>query len=77
MTFTTGPKESVDTVLTGPSDDVATHSPTVNISAIERAGRIAMGAGAAIVGAVLLTSASAILVIVLEVLLVVAGLDRW
>ena len=46
-----------------------------NITPMERAGRIAIGAGAAIVGLVLLASAGGALAVVLEVLLVLAGLD--
>lgn len=46
-----------------------------NITPIERVGRIAIGAGAAIVGLVLLASAGGALAVVLEVLLVLAGLD--
>ena len=46
-----------------------------NITPIERAGRIAIGAGATIVGLVLLASAGGALAVVLEVLLVLAGLD--
>ena len=46
-----------------------------NITPIERAGRIAIGAGAAIAGLLLLASAGGALAVVLEVLLVLAGLD--
>lgn len=49
--------------------------PEINITPIERAGRIAMGGAAAIVGVVLLASAGGVLAIVLETLLVLAGLD--
>ena len=49
--------------------------PTVNITPIERIGRIVLGALAAIAGIVLLASASSAGVAVLEVLLVLAGLD--
>jgi len=48
---------------------------TVNITPAERVGRVLLGAAAAIVGIVLLTSASSTLAIVLDVLLVAAGLD--
>lgn len=47
----------------------------VNITPVERAGRIAIGAAAAIAGIVLLASAGGTLAVVLEVLLVLAGLD--
>ncbi|GIU94171.1 MAG: hypothetical protein KatS3mg012_0628 [Gaiellaceae bacterium] len=46
-----------------------------NITPIERAGRIVIGAGAAIAGLLLLASTGGVLAVVLEVLLVLAGLD--
>lgn len=49
--------------------------PSINITPIERAGRMLMGALAVIGGAVLLASAGGTLSAILEVLLVVAGLD--
>ena len=49
--------------------------PDINISPVERLGRIAIGGAAAIFGFVLLASASAAPVVALEVLLVLAGLD--
>ena len=48
---------------------------TVNITPVERFGRIVLGALAAIVGAILLTSAGSAVAVVLEVLLIAAGLD--
>ena len=48
---------------------------SVNITPFERAGRILLGGAAAIFGVVLLTSAGSVLAVVLEVLLVAAGLD--
>ena len=48
---------------------------SVNITPVERIGRILLGAAAAIVGVVLLTSAGSLLAVVLELLLVAAGLD--
>jgi fucose permease len=48
---------------------------TVNISRSERAGRIVLGLVGMAAGVVLLTSAASALVIVLEVLLVGAGVD--
>ena len=51
------------------------HRPTVNITPSERAGRIVLGLIGVIAGAVLLTTANAGLAILLEALLVVAGLD--
>lgn len=48
---------------------------TVNITPVERFGRIAVGLAAAIAGAVLLSSARSALAVVLEALLVAAGLD--
>ena len=49
--------------------------PSVNISPVERAGRILMGTGAVVAGALLLAAAGSVLAVVLEVLLVAAGLD--
>jgi len=49
--------------------------PIVNINRSERVGRIVLGLVGAAAGAVLLTAASGPLAIVLEVLLVLAGLD--
>ncbi len=51
------------------------HRPSVNITPAERAGRILIGLAAIIAGAVLLVSAGSALAVVLEVLLVAAGLD--
>lgn len=51
------------------------HRPTVNISAPERVGRIVLGVAAVVAGAILLASAGSVLAVVLEVLLVAAGLD--
>ena len=54
------------------------HQPawrTVNITPAERLGRIAVGLAAVIAGIVLLTSAGPVLAVVLELLLVAAGLD--
>jgi Protein of unknown function (DUF2892) len=49
--------------------------PEINITPIERVGRIAIGAAGAIAGLVLLASAAGALAIVLLALLVLAGLD--
>lgn len=49
--------------------------PTINITPLERAGRVVIGAAGAIAGLVLLASAGSALAIALEVLLVLAGLD--
>jgi hypothetical protein len=48
---------------------------TVNISTLERAGRVLIGLAAIIAGVVLLTTAGSVLAVVLELLLVAAGLD--
>ena len=48
---------------------------TVNITPVERAGRILLGSAAALFGVILLTSAGSVLAVVLELLLVAAGLD--
>ena len=47
----------------------------INITPIERAGRILLGVAAAAAGVVLLTSAGSVVAVVLELLLVAAGLD--
>ena len=75
MVSTISTKGSSDAVAIDQPGYAGSHRPSVNISAIERGGRIAMGAGGAIIGVVLLISASAVLAIVLEVLLTAAGLD--
>ena len=49
--------------------------PKVNISPAERVGRIVLGGAAAVAGVVLLGSAGGALLAVLEVLLILAGLD--
>jgi Protein of unknown function (DUF2892) len=49
--------------------------PEINITPSERAGRILFGGAGAIVGLVLLASASGVLAIVLSALLVLAGID--
>ena len=48
---------------------------TVNITPTERFGRIAIGAAAAIAGVLLLAAAGSVLAVILETLLVLAGLD--
>jgi Inner membrane protein YgaP-like, transmembrane domain len=48
---------------------------TVNITPAERAGRIAVGLAAIVAGIVLLAGAGSVLAVVLEALLVAAGLD--
>ena len=62
-------------VLARPSGKGRPAWRTVNITPAERAGRIAAGLAAIIAGVVLLASAGSALAVVLEVLLVVAGLD--
>lgn len=49
--------------------------PPINITPLERAGRVLVGAAAALAGLVLLTSAAGAVAVVLELLLVLAGLD--
>jgi len=51
------------------------HWPSVNITPIERIGRVALGVAAVIAGALLLVSATSAVAVVLEVLLIAAGLD--
>ena len=47
----------------------------VNITAVERVGRIAIGAAAVVAAVALLLSAGSVVAVVLEVLLLLAGLD--
>lgn len=49
--------------------------PTVNITPVERAGRVLLGLAAVIAGLVLLVPAAGTVAVVLELLLVLAGLD--
>lgn len=48
---------------------------SVNITPVERAGRILMGTAAAVTAVVLLTRAGSALAVLLDVLLAAAGLD--
>jgi hypothetical protein len=57
------------------SPDGRIHRPSVNITPIERAGRVALGLAVIIAGALLLTSAISVIAVVLEILLIGAGLD--
>ena len=49
--------------------------PTVNITPLERWGRVVVGTAGVVAGAVLLATAANAVVIVLEILLILAGLD--
>jgi hypothetical protein len=49
--------------------------PTVNISPVERAARVAVGAGGVAGGLAVLGSGGAALVVILAILLILAGLD--
>jgi Protein of unknown function (DUF2892) len=51
------------------------HWPSVNITPAERIGRVVLGVAAVIAGALLLASAASVFAVVLEVLLIAAGLD--
>lgn len=51
------------------------HRPVVNISTSERAGRMAIGLLAVVAGVLLLLAADSPLALILELLLVAAGLD--
>ena len=51
------------------------HWRAVNITARERLGRVLVGLAAAVAGVVLLAGAGSVLAVVLEVLLVLAGVD--
>ena len=49
--------------------------PTVNITPLERWGRVVVGTAGVVAGALLLTTAGNAFVVVLEILLMLAGLD--
>ena len=53
----------------------ATCRLSINITPAERVGRIVLGGLAALAGAILLTSAGSEIALILEVLLIAAGLD--
>jgi len=63
------------TLGTHPNGARTMRRPDINITPIERVGRMALGAAAAIAGVILLASVAGPLAIVLEALLVLAGLD--
>ena len=66
---------STETIHIDRPDRHGPHRPSINITPVERIGRIAIGLTAIIVGALLLASAASTLAVVLEVLLIAAGLD--
>ena len=68
MTLTTTPASKTGTAR-------SFRRPSVNITGTERAGRILIGLAAVVAAAVLLASAGSVLAVVLEVLLLAAGLD--
>jgi hypothetical protein len=53
----------------------APHRLSVNITPAERIGRLTLGLAAIIAGLVLLTTAGSVLAVILEVMLIAAGLD--
>ena len=59
----------------GPAKTRGMLHPSVNITPPERLGRIALGLFGAVVGVILLASAGSAVAIILEILLVLAGLD--
>ena len=59
----------------GRSDYRLLQRPTVNITSIERTGRVLIGLAAVISGAVLLSAAGSLFAVALEALLIVTGLD--
>ena len=61
--------------LAQPTEHRRVRRPSVNLTPPERTGRIVLGLVGAIAGVVLLASASGALVVGLELLLVLAGLD--
>lgn len=77
MTMRTAPPTGKPAPARAPGSSSAGgwHRPHVNITPAERVGRIVLGTGAVVAGALLLATAASVLAIVLEVLLVAAGLD--
>lgn len=76
MSITTHPRAHGEVRSVGGSPSAPRwHRPTINISVSERAGRVVLGVAAAVLGAFLLASAASVLAVVLEALLVAAGLD--
>jgi Protein of unknown function (DUF2892) len=73
------PRNSSTTITAGPRSarghQFSKRRPSINITPVERGGRVVLGALAAIAGALLLTSAGSVVAVILEVLLVGAGLD--
>ena len=65
------------TPTTAASDDHHRRRLSVNITPIERGGRMVIGLAAILAGIVLLVSASSALVAILELLLIAAGLDLF
>ena len=55
--------------------EVSWRRPSVNITPLERWGRVVVGTAGVVAGALLLTTAGNAVVIVLEILLILAGLD--
>ena len=65
------------TPTTAASGDHRRRRLSVNITPIERGGRMVIGLAAILAGIVLLVSASSALVAILELLLIAAGLDLF
>lgn len=61
--------------VSGPDRHHRTHRLSVNITPAERVARVVLGGAAAAAGVFLLVSAGSVLAVVLEVLLIAAGLD--
>ena len=59
----------------GGSDYRLLQRPSVNITSVERAGRVLVGLADVISGAVLLSAAGSLFAVALEVLLIATGLD--
>jgi|GEM_PF-1005434 len=59
----------------GRSDYRLLQRPTVNITSVERTGRVLIGLAAVISGAVLLSAAGSLFAVALEILLIATGLD--
>ena len=64
-----------ETLSAGAPNRHRLHRPSINITPVERFGRIVLGLFAIFPGAVILGSAGSALAVVLSVLLIAAGLD--
>ena len=74
MVLTQQPRRNLNATIVVPEHRLARRL-SVNITPVERGGRIAMGLATMIAGLVLIVSAGSALAAILELLLIAAGLD--